>query len=60
MPPTLRGVALRRKESGYAWQLRHVIKLRTDPAAEGEMREVFGRVREMVAKRWPALSGDLA
>lgn len=38
--------------------LRHVIEARTDPAAEEEMRLVFGQVGEIAVKRWPNLFAD--
>lgn len=38
--------------------LRWVIEARTDPAAEEEIRLVFGRVAEIVIKRYPNLFGD--
>jgi thymidylate synthase (FAD) len=38
--------------------LRHVIERRTDPAAEEEIRVVFGAVYELVKKRYPNLFAD--
>lgn len=38
--------------------LRWVIETRTDPAAEEEIRLVFGKVAEIVIKRYPNLFGD--
>lgn len=38
--------------------LRHVIEMRTDVAAEEEIRLVFGKVAEKVVKRYPHLFGD--
>jgi thymidylate synthase (FAD) len=38
--------------------LRWVIEMRTDPAAEEEIRLVFGKVGEIVIDRYPALFGD--
>lgn len=38
--------------------LRHVIERRTDPAAEEEIRLVFGRVYEIVRDRYPNLFAD--
>ncbi|MBI2625106.1 MAG: FAD-dependent thymidylate synthase [Candidatus Nealsonbacteria bacterium] len=38
--------------------LRHVIEMRTDPAAEEEIRLVFGKVAEIVKERYPNLFAD--
>lgn len=38
--------------------LRHVIETRTDPAAEREIRIVFGKVAEIAQQRWPHVFGD--
>ncbi|MEK7566093.1 MAG: FAD-dependent thymidylate synthase [Patescibacteria group bacterium] len=38
--------------------LRHVIEMRTDPSAEEEIRFVFGKVAEIVKKRYPNIFGD--
>lgn len=38
--------------------LRHVIEQRTDPAAEDEIRLVFGKVAEIAIQRWPNAFGD--
>lgn len=38
--------------------LRHVIEMRTDPAAEEEIRVVFGKVFEIVRERFPNLFAD--
>ena len=38
--------------------LRHVIEMRTDPGAEEEIRLVFGKVAEVLKKRYPNLFGD--
>jgi thymidylate synthase (FAD) len=38
--------------------LRHVIETRTDPAAEEEIRLVFGKVGEIAVHRWPNAFGD--
>ena len=38
--------------------LRHVIERRTDPAAEEEIRLVFGRVYEIVKERYPNVFAD--
>ena len=38
--------------------LRHVIEMRTDPGAEEEIRLVFGKIAEIVIKRYPNLFGD--
>ena len=38
--------------------LRHVIETRTDPAAEREIRLVFGKVAEIAQQRWPHVFGD--
>lgn len=38
--------------------LRHVLEMRTDPSAEEEIRLVFGKVYEIVSKRYPNLFGD--
>ncbi len=38
--------------------LRWVIEMRTDPQAEEEIRIVFGKVGEIVTKRYPNLFGD--
>ncbi len=38
--------------------LRHVIEMRTDPAAEEEIRYVFGKVAELVKARYPNLFAD--
>jgi thymidylate synthase (FAD) len=39
--------------------LRHVIELRTDPAAEWEIRYVFGEVAKFLINRYPNAFGDL-
>lgn len=49
--------------TGLVWTanvrtLRHVIESRTAPGAEEEIRLVFGRVGELMAKEAPALFGD--
>jgi thymidylate synthase (FAD) len=38
--------------------LRHVIEMRTNPAAEEEIRLVFGEVGKIAAERYPNLFGD--
>ncbi|HNR37382.1 MAG TPA: FAD-dependent thymidylate synthase, partial [Candidatus Hydrogenedentes bacterium] len=38
--------------------LRHVIERRTDPAAEEEIRLVFGLVHEILRDRYPNVFGD--
>lgn len=38
--------------------LRHVIEMRTEPGAEEEIRLVFGKIAEVVIKRYPNLFGD--
>jgi thymidylate synthase (FAD) len=38
--------------------LRHVIEMRTNPGAEEEIRYVFGKVAEIVRKRYPNLFAD--
>lgn len=38
--------------------LRHVLEMRTDPAAEEEIRLVFGKLYELVKDRYPNLLGD--
>lgn len=38
--------------------LRWIIELRTDPAAEEEIRLVFGKIAEVVIKRYPNIFGD--
>ena len=38
--------------------LRHVLELRTDGAAEAEMRLVIGRLGEIATARWPAIFQD--
>ena len=38
--------------------LRWVLEMRTDPSAEEEIRLVFGKVGEIVTKRYPNLFGD--
>ena len=38
--------------------LRWVLEMRTDPSAEEEIRFVFGKVGEIVTKRYPNLFGD--
>jgi len=38
--------------------LRWVLEMRTDPNAEEEIRLVFGKVADIVAKRYPNLFGD--
>lgn len=40
--------------------LRHVIEKRTDPAAEEEIRHVFGQVTEIMSREAPMLFGDFA
>lgn len=40
--------------------LRHVIETRTDPAAEEEIRLVFGKVAEIMIRESPMLFGDFA
>jgi len=39
--------------------IRWVIEMRTDPAAEVEIRKVFGKVAEICIKDYPLLYGDL-
>ena len=39
--------------------LRHVINLRTSPAAEAEIREVFNEVKRIVVEKYPNVFGDL-
>ena len=39
-------------------ELRHIIEMRTNRKAEEEIRIVFGKVAEIVKKRYPALFGD--
>lgn len=38
--------------------LRHVIEMRTDPAAEEEIRLVFSKVASLAIARWPNVFGD--
>ena len=38
--------------------LRHIISMRTDPSAEEEIRFVFGKIAEIVTRRYPNLFGD--
>lgn len=38
--------------------IRHVLEMRTDPAAEEEIRVVFGKVGEIVSDRYPHLFAD--
>lgn len=38
--------------------LRHVLEMRTDPAAEEEIRMVFGMLYNIVSERYPNLLGD--
>jgi len=38
--------------------IRHVLEMRTDPGAEEEIRFVFGKVGEIMVKRYPNLFGD--
>ena len=38
--------------------IRHVIEMRTEPSAEEEIRLVFGKVGDIVAKRYPNLFAD--
>ncbi|MEK7664093.1 MAG: FAD-dependent thymidylate synthase [Patescibacteria group bacterium] len=40
--------------------LRWVLEMRTDPSAEEEIRVVFGKVGEILLKRYPNLFGDFA
>jgi len=40
--------------------LRWVLEMRTDPAAEEEIRLVFGKVAEIVIKRYPNFFGDFS
>jgi len=40
--------------------LRHVIEMRTAPAAEEEIRFVFGKVAEIVVERYQNIFGDYA
>ena len=40
--------------------IRWVLEMRTDPTAEEEIRVVFGKVGEIVTKRYPHLFGDFA
>jgi thymidylate synthase (FAD) len=49
--------------TGMVWganlrTLRHVLAMRTDPGAEEEMRLVFGKVGDIMAKECPLLFGD--
>lgn len=44
--------------SANARTLRHVIEMRTDPAAEEEIRQIFGIIGQMVMERYPNLFGD--
>ena len=39
--------------------LRHVIELRTSPAAEAEIREVFSHVKHILTAKYPNVFGDL-
>jgi len=38
--------------------LRHVLEMRTEPGAEEEIRLVFGKVGEILTKRYPNMFGD--
>ncbi len=40
--------------------IRWLLEMRTDPAAEEEIRLVFGKVGEIVCRRYPHLFGDFA
>lgn len=44
--------------SANARTLRHVIEMRTHPAAEEEIRRIFGMVGHIVMERYPNLFGD--
>ena len=44
--------------TGNFRSLRHVIEMRTDPAAEEEIRLVFGQVADIVSKRYPNMFAD--
>lgn len=43
-----------------ARELRHVLRLRTSPGAEEEMRLVFDMIAMTCVKRWPMLFGDFS
>lgn len=44
--------------SANARTIRHVLEMRTDPAAEEEIRQVFGIIGQIVTERYPHLFGD--
>lgn len=44
--------------SANARTLRHLLEMRTDPAAEEEIRLVFGMIGEILRERYPNLFGD--
>lgn len=44
--------------SANARTIRHVLEVRTDPAAEEEIRRVFGMIGQIVKERYPNLFGD--
>jgi thymidylate synthase (FAD) len=52
------GVATGGVWTGNIRALRHVIALRTTPAAEEEIAHVFTRIAEDIVKREPMLFGD--
>ena len=54
------GLATSMTWTANARTLRHVIETRTDPAAEEEIRLVFGKVAEIMLRESPMLFGDFA
>lgn len=54
----LEGTATALVWSANVRSLRHIIEVRTSPAAEAEMRLVFSRVAEIMSDELPAVFGD--
>ncbi|MBS1253638.1 MAG: Flavin-dependent thymidylate synthase [Anaerolineales bacterium] len=44
--------------SANARTIRHILEMRTDPAAEEEIRRVFGLIGQIMTERYPNLFGD--
>lgn len=44
--------------SANARTIRHILEMRTDPAAEEEIRQIFGMIGEIMTERYPNLFGD--
>jgi thymidylate synthase (FAD) len=56
--PVGQGVATNIGMSCNLRALRHVIEMRTDPAAEEEIRKIFAQVARIARSQWPAIFAD--